>query len=418
MYSFFHRSWWIGVMLSLGAVAQAQAQAQTHRHTHRPPIEQSSDWREANDIVGQFERGHVDILQWEAEHLPSPSAQPASENPAWRLSEAIVSAQRLRPEWIARPGMSAIERAQLHMQQRQLALDVERAWWSAVSAQSRLTRQRQILLAAEVSHELAQRMARVGNWPEAREHREHLGHLNAQAQLRVAEHEARVAVLALWELTGVPMEPEAMAARLPDTLPPAGPSPFGTVEITEWEHLALTRHPEWTQQQRLAQRALDGFGDVSALLLAIEAATEPNAASGMPQSLPTLGTARWPHGWEKAWEDQLKAQALERRIRRDIRLAVSAWETARHMAQETATQAEQLMTALEEDMLQRYNGMFKSTWDLLSATRARLEAAQATQQAHLSALLAYADLRAVLDGLPYTGQMPGVASTAAADKGH
>lgn len=417
MFSFFHRSWWVGVMFSMGAMAPALAQGQTHgRHA---PIEQSSDWREANDIVGQFERGHIDILQWEAEHLPSPTAPPSPDTPVWRLSEAIVSAQRLRPEWIARPGMSPIERTQLQLQQRQLALDVERAWWTAVSAQAKLSSQRQILLAAEVSHELAQRMARVGNWPQAREQREHLGHLHAQALLRAAEHEARAAVLALWTLTGAPKEPDALAAHLPQALPPAEPRDFDTIDIAEWERQALTRHPEWALRQRLAQTALDGLGDMSALQTAIEAATAPDASSGVPQTLPAFGPTRWPHSWEKAWEDQLKAQALERRIRRDIRMAVSAWEAARLMAMETTTQAEALMSALEEDMLQRYNGMFKSTWDLLSATRSRLEAAQATQQAHLTALLAYADLRAVLDGLPYTGQMPGVASTAAAaDKGH
>jgi len=26
------------------------------------------DWRRANDDVGQFRRGHVDILKWESEH--------------------------------------------------------------------------------------------------------------------------------------------------------------------------------------------------------------------------------------------------------------------------------------------------------------------------------------------------------------
>jgi hypothetical protein len=26
------------------------------------------DWRRANDDVGQFRRGHIDILKWESQH--------------------------------------------------------------------------------------------------------------------------------------------------------------------------------------------------------------------------------------------------------------------------------------------------------------------------------------------------------------
>jgi hypothetical protein len=36
---------------------------------------QSTDWRSANDAVGQFKRGHIDLLKLEN----SPSAQPGSQ---------------------------------------------------------------------------------------------------------------------------------------------------------------------------------------------------------------------------------------------------------------------------------------------------------------------------------------------------
>lgn len=43
--------------------------------------EQAADWRKANADVGQFTRGHVDILRWEQRQAAPPRA-PASAPPA------------------------------------------------------------------------------------------------------------------------------------------------------------------------------------------------------------------------------------------------------------------------------------------------------------------------------------------------
>lgn len=40
-----------------------------------------SDWKKANAEVGQFRRGHVDLLKWEAQHSP-PGPQSAPAGPA------------------------------------------------------------------------------------------------------------------------------------------------------------------------------------------------------------------------------------------------------------------------------------------------------------------------------------------------
>lgn len=39
------------------------------------------DWKKANAEVGQFRRGHVDLLKWEAQHSP-PGPQSAPAGPA------------------------------------------------------------------------------------------------------------------------------------------------------------------------------------------------------------------------------------------------------------------------------------------------------------------------------------------------
>jgi outer membrane protein, multidrug efflux system len=403
-----------------------------------------TDWRQANEAVGRFERGHIDLLRWEADHLPSQAPDATETPPAWTLTDAIVSAQRSRPDLVARPGLNTLERAQLQLRQRELALKVERAWLQAVAARHRAATLRQVLQAAEAGHELGLRMARVGNWTDARQQQESLTLLDAQAQLRVAEHEARAAVLELWRVTATDVDPDPLAQKLPQALPQmlahAMPKPGQPARTTaasspdpasvttqpplpplqELEQQALQRHPTWPLLSLEARRAAQGVAHLQALRDALHLATAPDAVTGAPQALPALRQRpRWPHAWDKALETQAKADALERRIRTDVRVAHSAWQTAQTLAQETAVETQRLVTALEADMLQRYNGMFKSTWDLLAASRARLQAEQATHQAQLGAALAMAELRAVIDGQPYTGNGPSAGSAAPAqDKGH
>lgn len=409
-------SWLRAVALALATSAGLWSHAQP---VAAPPVS-LTDWREANDAVGRFERGHADLLRWEAQHAPSTPATEAPSAEAWTLSGAIVSAQRTRPDLVARPGLNARERAELQGAHRALALEVERAWWRAIAARHHRVVQGQIVQAAATGHELATRMARIGNWPEARQHQETLIWLEAQSQLHVAAHEERAAVLALWRLTGSDDTPEVLAGRLPTTWPepPLPDNALSDVRLLETQ--ALQQHPTWPLLALEAQRATAGTGSMDGLREAIQLATAPMAESGAPQPLPALSApARWPHGVDKALEAQAAAAALERRIRADVRIAHSAWLTARLLAQETSRDTQRLMQALEDDMQQRYNGMFKSTWELLAATRARRQADQTAHQAQLNAALALADLRAVLDGLPYSGTGPSAGSAAAnPDKGH
>lgn len=392
--------------LVLGAAGSAAAQSA------------ADDWRQANQDVGQFARGHIDLLRWEASQLPAATAAqaPSAEAP-WTLTDAIVAAQRSRPDLLARPGLNARERALLQLQQREWALQVERAWWQALSARQHTRTQQRVLQAAEAGHELALRMARVGNWPEARQQRETLVWVDAQAQLQLARHQEHAAVLRLWQWAGADLSPQALAQRLPADWTPATADAL-PADLNALEQQALQRHPQWPLLQLQARRALQGVPDLQALQAALAAATAPDPA-GAAQALPTLpGPPRWPHAADQAWQAQAAVAALERRTRADVRVAHSAWQTALALAQHSAEQAQRLHTALEEDALQRYNGMFKSTWDLLAASRARLAAVNASQQAQLNAWLALADLRAVLDGLPYSGNGPSTAPSATAAPGH
>jgi len=83
--------------------------------------------------------------------------------------------------------------------------------------------------------------------------------------------------------------------------------------------------------------------------------------------------------------------------------------SARH-AEQVVTQ---LQAAIEQDTVQRYNGMLLSTWDLLASARDRLASLDAALQARADFWRAQANWQAVLAGAGHTGSEPASSSAAA-----
>lgn len=100
------RAWPMAVLLSMGSAA-AFAQASPYPQPDPRPTEQAAnpatpvpaalyrsafaalpagveqasiDWKKANADVGQFKRGHADLLKWEQSQARQPSA-PAAQQP-------------------------------------------------------------------------------------------------------------------------------------------------------------------------------------------------------------------------------------------------------------------------------------------------------------------------------------------------
>ncbi|WP_029462963.1 TolC family protein [Serpentinimonas barnesii] len=450
----------LGAALSGPAWAHGPAHAQAQ-----------SDWRAANELVGGFPRGHADIVHWEAQqvqphamphpmphtphHTPPPPAsaapQPAAAQPAaaqrWSLADALMAAQRARPDLLAKPGQNPLERAELRLAQANLALQVERAWLRAVAAGSSERYQAQELQAAQAGAELAARLVRVGNWPQMRLLQEQLLLNQTQAQWRAAQHQQHLAVLDLWRLAGSGLTPRQLEQRLPTDWPTvsapaahtarpgtassaATPATPAFAPLAALEAQALQAHPRWPLLQRQAEMLERGLSSaerasLAATLAAAVAPPQPQALApatlpGTPAQphQPELTAAQlWPHTWDKAAEARAEADALERQIRADVHSAYSAWQTATELAEGSAQDALRLHTALQDETQQRYNGMLKSTWELLASASARVQSAQAALLARRDAAVAAAELRAVLDGLPYSGSAPAAAATPEAAKG-
>ena len=389
-----------------------------------------ADWRGANDAVGQMQRGHMDILRWESRN-PGLAPLPVGTHPVlaalrgaesgaatserWTLANAIVAARRARPDLLLDPGAGVLRSRQGQLAYRELELGVERAWIEAITQAAMLAELDAQVRAAQLGAELAQRMVQVGNWPAMRVQQEQLLLLDLRSRQQATEHEALQAVLALWQLVGpAALSPEDLAARLPkldlgrfsaqlSDQAAALPDPADRLRR------AQQAHPLWSAQHLALQQRLAAVprGALDVMRARVDAV--------VAEPLPTRPLREpWPHAVKEALEADAAFAALNAQLQSDLVRAEHAWSTAWALAERQRVEVLPLVKALEEDMQQRYNGMLKSTWDLLAAARVRLEAQQAAWVAQKNAALALADLRAVLDGLPYTGTAPGAVGGAGA----
>jgi hypothetical protein len=395
--------WAASVTLLFGVSFNAQSQTQGLPLIHHADAE-SVDWRQANDAVGQFLRGHIDLLRWEQQNaLAATSLQTAPGKPL-ALAQALAWARQGQPQWVARANASAIERQQLQRQAQAAGLELERAWVQAVVAQQALRYQSDVLEATAAGAELARRMAQIGNWSRAQYVEQEVLHQQAQAEYALAQHQAHSAVLALWEQLHQPqLAPQTLAASLPFKLPElprwSAPMPSAPAELIA---MAQTQHPNWPSLQAhvlQAKRALS-----ARQLQQLE-----TVLTTLSQSDLSTGPAQWPrevplsHSAEQALNTLAQHAQLDRHLTASVNRAWHRWSTAQKLANTTMAELQRHHMELEEAAVQHYNGMLKSTWDLLASTRARIEAVKATLNAQQQAWLAHIALRGVLAGLPDAG---------------
>jgi hypothetical protein len=380
------------------------------------------DWRAANDTVGAFTRGHIDILRWEAENPP-----PALNGRALAAGEplsataAVRIALENRPDLFATELMSAPERAHADIAAVTFARDVQRVWIRAVAAEQGLRRMEEAFEAAEIAAELAARMTRVGNWGQDRLLGEQLILSDAGSQLAQARQQALSAREALVRKLG--LWGDGLGFRLPDELPDLPVQPIGGDGL---EAQALRAHPSLRLAAIDSERSQRGVASRSramwseAVESALARAVVPDADQEHPLAgaiggAPVLERRHLPlgHDAERAAKAQAKAAALAVTIRSQVREAYQQYRIAHEMARlagENGMRAE----ALQDETLMRYNGMLKSTWDLLASARGRAERADAAVQALADFWLAHANLQAVLAGAEYPG--PDGSSVRAAGK--
>ncbi len=308
--------------------------------------------------------------------------------------------------WL-KPGMSAMETAAVRQQVAAVRLEVQSLWVNAVVARQSVAHNGAVLAVAQAGAELGQRMAQVGNWSRARQIEQELALWDASARADKAKLQADRALQALWQHIGAGMTAQSLAQQLPPNLPvdlPAHsplerPNRLDPEAVAALQTQALQAHLRWPLEELLAHRLSAGLGLSEQEQQAAQKALQ--ALAGQDQPMWDPRTMRWGHTFEAAWLARLKADRLARQVRADVQMALNAYLVASQTAQHTQAQVMRLHTELSQETLLRYNGMLKSTWDLLASARARIDSVDAALQAQRQHWLAHADLMAVLAGLPY-----------------
>lgn len=384
------------------------------------------DWRSANDTVGAFTRGHIDIIRWEAENRPAAAEVPEEGEPL-SPTDALRIALSNRPDLFVTEDMNRLQRARADVAVLEFARDVQRTWIDAVAATAGLRRAQEAFEASQIATELAVRMTRVGNWGQDRLLRQQLSLSDAGIELLQARQSATSAREALIRALG--LWGDATALHLPDRLPALPDTPLG---VDGLETAALQNHPTLSllaieaerARRGLASRTRDMWSDATERALSDalgSAAAKDESLQQLITSAPVLDRRRVPPGHEaaQAAKSQAEAAALAVRIRSQVREAYQQYRVAYDIAQR-AQENLGLSEEIQDDMALRYNGMLKGTWDLLSSARDRVQRADAAMQARRDFWLAHANLHAVLAGAEYSGPDAGAAATGrnAAAGGH
>jgi outer membrane protein TolC len=243
--------------------------------------QQDADWKKSNAEVGQFPRGHADILKWEKAQGPAGTSAPAAahglvldadsavriavtNNPgldAAMAALAIGDAERRQASQLPNPLLTlsrvregqalsiermlsfnvlqlitlpwrakiagqrqALARLEAAQQVIRTAADTRKAWFEAVAAAQTARYLADARDAAEAGAELARRMARVGNFSRLQQAREEatLAEISAQLararQEAVSKRERLTRLMGLWGQDAQYALPEQLPA-LPQQLP-------------------------------------------------------------------------------------------------------------------------------------------------------------------------------------------------------
>jgi len=189
-------------MLCLPLAGWSQTKAQTDEQL----------WRAANEAVGQFKRGHVDLLKWE-------QANPQVEHPIKARGEALALSgpeDAVRRSWKAQPELRTtlahlntetrdalatgrwdtidpklIRRVEGFREVIAATAQIRKDWVNAASAQVSAEQAVELLGAAQSARELGDRMVAIGNWSKIQQAPWQM----AEASARMNSQRARMAMV-------------------------------------------------------------------------------------------------------------------------------------------------------------------------------------------------------------------------------
>jgi outer membrane protein TolC len=362
-------------------------------------------WIDANERVGDFPRGHIDLLQWERTNVPASA-------PAQVPGDRLTAHGAVRDSLVLQPGLFGPEAPNtVAARERHSALlahitRVRQTWLDAVLARQTLALQQARSEVADSGAELGRRMVQAGNWSQARLLREQVTQARESVALLQARQAERGARERLAQALGLAQTDEVtrLGTRLPTELPlpPTEPAPPG---VASAEARVLAADSALAQQRTDVARQVGALPD-GLLRQHAQARTDSLAAlpaDGLPVAALVITDNRLSrlHALGEAAEAQAALTLAESARRSQAREAWGRLQDQHALAHQTHAVLLPLVSAQEQETLLRYNGMLQSTWELLEATRERITASAAAAQARHGYWTALLDWQLLLAGGPY-----------------
>ena len=380
-----------------------------HAYASQPHADsQSADWVQANKNVGQFLRGHVDVLKAESNakastKQPDPQASLnlfAKYNPL-TLAEAKRLALESRPSLFLVGTESLVDTNQQLIKVTTLMTHIEQAWVNAIGSELILKLESDATEAANIAEELALRMGKVGNWEASKV---------LDVSLKAATQ--RLKLVEIQQQTANDRQ-DLINLVMTDsfTLPNALPSIRGlgarsdlNTTASELAKIRLKHLPSH-EGQLLALKQLEttvGQPAIDQWNLFASNQISTGLTNQNPASITIDRT-------KILWQDDLQELLHKREAIKELE-----WQTittiakaqkeikTRHLKVSILNQEVVPLTVQsEEEAIYKYNGMFIGTWELLDQYRAKIEAQISLVSAQLSYWNAEYAYAAFLAGAAY-----------------
>lgn len=297
--------------------------------------------------------------------------------------------------WLTMPSMHALEQQRFERAQFDaardavlLAANTRSAYMDAVAAKQLAAYFEQVKEAADASHELAQRMAQLGNFSALARMREQAYAADALTDLSRARQQTITARERLTRLLGLPGERAGfvLPERLPD-LPaqPADPRYTERIAIDRRLDMMIARHDVEASARSLGLTRITRYVDVFELSLRNRDETASPRANGgdVELSLPIFDFGSVANARAESIYMQAVHRAAETALnaRSQVRETHAAYRTAYELARYYRDEIVPLRKRISDENLLRYNGMLISVFDLLADSREQVRAVAGYVQA-------------------------------------
>lgn len=287
----------------------------------------------------------------------------------------------------------------------QLASETRRAYFTAVAAAQSAAFAEQVRTAADASSELAERMAKVGNWSKLDQARERAFYQDAVTQLAKTKHEALASREQLVRLLGLWGAQQEFV--LPDRLPDL---PVQPQEVKNAEAQAMAQRLDVLAARRDSESTASALGltKATAFINVLDAGYQNKSTTGLPREngyeisleLPIFdwGGARVAKAESLYMQSVYRTTDIAVRARSEVREAYSAYRTTYDIARHYRDDVVPLRKKISDEVMLRYNGMLASVFELLADSREQLASVNTAIETQRDFWIADTKLQTAING--------------------